>query len=125
MNFFITQVNEDGNVLHLNSSMINLCFNSNHFDIITIPRKFTGNHKTCFKCMKYLTQPKIEFIHVCRTDESRQKCYTSTSKCKGNEQIECRKSHIFLNHTCSSQHLLNKIFASMKKNIKLTPYNYF
>ena len=77
----------------MNNDVIHLWLNLNHFNI-TNPRKDRENYRTYYKCIKYLTQYEFEFNHVCQTDESCQKCYSSTSKCKGKDQIECSKCHV-------------------------------
>ena len=123
---FDTRVDDNGNVLKINSEVLCLWLNSKHYDVITNPEKFSGNFGSCFRCMRKLSDNEFRFNPVCRTDYTCKKRYSSIVKSKGDDRLHCSKCNvIFANDKCFTNHLLNKIFASTKKNVKLTSCDYF
>ena len=40
------------------------------------------NYKTCFQCKKYSEEFEYDFDHICTSETSCRKCYSSLSKCR-------------------------------------------
>lgn len=114
----------------LTNNIIFLWLNDNHYDVVLSPKTFSQRNinNFCFKCMKYYSRLEFATTHVCKTDFSCLKCY-STMGCANEDDFrhQCELCKIiFCNRECYRKHLTNRIFTPKQSNYtKRTPCQYF